>query len=81
MFLISYFSFLPLAAQTLTANAPQQVAVNQQFRLTYTVNTQDVKGFRIGQIPSEAFEVLMGPSTSTQSSFSMINDVRRSRRR
>ena len=73
IFLISHFSFLPLAAQTLTANAPQQVAVNQQFRLTYTVNTQDVKGFRIGQIPSEAFEVLMGPSTSTQSSFSMIN--------
>ena len=73
IFLISHFSFLPLAAQTLTANAPQQVAVNQQFRLTYTVNTQDVKGFRIGQIPSEAFEVLMGPSTSTQSSFSMVN--------
>ena len=43
IFLISHFSFLPLTAQTLTANAPQQVAVNQQFRLTYTVNTQDVK--------------------------------------
>ena len=73
IFILSHLSFLPLAAQTLTANAPQQVAVNQQFRLTYTVNTQDVKGFRIGQIPSEAFEVLMGPSTSTQSSFSMVN--------
>ena len=60
-------------AQTLTANAPQQVAVGQQFRLTYTVNTHDVQGFRIGQIPSDAFEVLMGPSTSTQSSFSMVN--------
>ena len=60
-------------SQTLTANAPQQVAVNQQFRLTYTANTQDVKNFRIGQIPSDAFEVLMGPSTSTQSSFSMVN--------
>jgi len=73
IFILSHLSFLPLAAQTLTANAPQQVAVNQQFRLTYTVNTQDVKGFRIGHIPSEAFEVLMGPSTSTQSSFSMVN--------
>ena len=60
-------------AQTLTANAPQQVAVGQQFRLTYTVNTHDVQGFRIGQIPSDAFEVLMGPSTSTQQSFSMVN--------
>lgn len=76
--IVSIFSILicfivSVSAQTLTANAPQQVAVNQQFRLTYTVNTQDVKGFRIGQIPSEAFEVLMGPSTSTQSSFSMVN--------
>ena len=62
-----------LAAQTLTANAPQQVAPGQQFRLTYTVNSHDVSGFRIGQIPSDAFEVLMGPSTSRQSSFSMIN--------
>ena len=67
--------FLPLSAmaQTLKANAPQQVAVGQQFRLTYTVNSQDVSNFRIGQIPSDAFEILMGPSTSTQSSFSMVN--------
>ena len=59
-------------AQTLTARAPQQVAVGQQFRLTYTSNTQDVTGFRLGKIP-DAFEVLMGPSTSTQSSFQIIN--------
>lgn len=59
-------------AQQLTANAPQQVEKGQQFRLTYTATTQDVSGFRIGQIP-DAFEVLMGPSTSTQSSFSMVN--------
>ena len=59
-------------AQTLTARAPQQVAVGQQFRLQYTANTQDVNGFHIGQIP-DAFEVLMGPSTSTQSSFQIIN--------
>ena len=72
--LICFFSAVVISiAQTLTGNAPQQVAVGQQFRLTYTVNTHDVQGFRIGQIPSEAFEVLMGPSTSTQSSFSMVN--------
>jgi len=60
-------------AQRLTANAPQQVAVGQQFRLTYTVNTQDhVSGFQLGQVP-DAFEVLMGPSTSTSSSFQIIN--------
>ena len=57
--------------QTLTGGAPQQVSVGQQFRLTYTVNSHDVSGFRVGQIPSDAFEVLMGPSTSTQSSFSI----------
>lgn len=59
-------------AQKITANAPQQVVVGQQFRLQYTVNTQDASGFHIGQMP-DAFEVLMGPSTSTQSSFQMIN--------
>ena len=59
-------------AQTLTVRAPQQVAAGQQFRLQYTANSQDVSGFHIGQIP-DAFEVLMGPSTSTQSSFQIIN--------
>ena len=58
--------------QTLTGRAPGQVAVGEQFRLTYTVNTDDAKGFRAGAIP-DAFDVLMGPSTSTQSSFQMVN--------
>ena len=68
------FTFLPLAvlAQQITGRAPSQVAVGEQFRLTYTVNTQDVKGFRAGNIPEE-LDVLMGPSTSTQSSFQMVN--------
>ena len=59
-------------AQQITGRAPSQVAVGEQFRLTYTVNTDDVSGFRAGNIP-DAFEVLMGPSTSTQSSFQMVN--------
>ncbi len=71
-FLISHFSFLISAAQTLTGRAPSQVAVGEQFRLTYTVNTDDVKGFRAGEIP-EGLEVLMGPSSSTQSSWQMAN--------
>ena len=71
------FSFLHLfvwglMAQTFTARAPQQVAVGQQFRLTYTVSTQDVSGFRVGNLPDE-LEVLTGPHTSMQSSFQMIN--------
>ena len=59
-------------AQQITGRAPQQVAVGEQFRLSYTVNTDDVKNFRAGNIPEE-LEVLMGPSTSTQSSFQMAN--------
>lgn len=53
-------------------SAPQHVAVDEQFRLQYTMSTTDVKGFRVGGIP-DAFEVLMGPSTSTQQSYQMIN--------
>ena len=71
-FLISHFSFLISMSQTLTGRAPSQVAVGEQFRLSYTINTQDVRGFRAGRMP-EGFEVLMGPSTSTQSSFQMVN--------
>ena len=71
-FIICHLSFCPVGAQTLTANAPSQVAAGEQFRLSYTVNTQDVSDFKVGNIP-ESFEVLMGPSRSSQSSFQMIN--------
>jgi tetratricopeptide (TPR) repeat protein len=59
-------------AQTLTGSAPSQVAVGEQFRLTYTVNTQNVSDFRSGNIP-DAFEVLIGPNRSMQSSYQIIN--------
>lgn len=67
-------SLLPLAAlaQRLVGKAPEQVAVGEQFRLTYTIDTQNVSGFKAGNIP-DALEVLMGPSTSSQSSFQMVN--------
>ena len=58
-------SLLTLQAQTLTASAPSRVAVGEQFRLTYTVNTQNVSDFRAGDIPSE-LEVLIGPNQSTR---------------
>ena len=74
--LITILCFIAAAfaatAQTLTANAPSHVAVGEQFRLSYTVNTQDVSDFRVGDLP-DAFEVLMGPSRSSQSSFQIIN--------
>ena len=59
-------------AQTLTGSAPSHVAAGEQFRLTYTVNTQDVSDFRAGNIPEE-LEVLIGPNRSMQSSYQMIN--------
>ena len=65
-------ALMPVWAQTLTANGPSHVAVGEQFRLSYTVDTQDVSDFRMGDIP-DAFEVLMGPSRSSQSSFQIIN--------
>ena len=71
-FIIYHLSFSPARAQTLTGSAPSHVAVGEQFRLTYTVNTQDVSDFRAGNIPDE-LEVLIGPNKSMQSSYQMIN--------
>ena len=59
-------------AQTLTGSAPSHVAVGEQFRLTYTVNTQNVSDFRSGDIP-DGLEVLIGPNRSMQSSYQMVN--------
>ena len=59
-------------AQTMTGVAPSHVAVGEQFRLTYTINTQDVSDFRAGNIPDD-LEVLIGPNRSMQSSYQMIN--------
>lgn len=71
--LILYMAAVMVAvAQQLTGRAPSQVAVGEQFRLSYTINTDDVKGFRAGNVP-EAFDVLMGPTTSTQSSYQLVN--------
>lgn len=60
------------AAQTINVTVPQHVAVGEQFKLMYTIQTKDVKGFRGGNVP-DGIDVLMGPSTSTQSSFQMVN--------
>ena len=61
-----------MMAQQIRVSAPQQVAVGEQFHLQYTMSTTDVKGFRAGSIP-DGFEVLIGPSTSTQQSYQIIN--------
>lgn len=53
------------------ASAPKSVAVNQQFRLQYTINTHNAKEPRI---PShEGFRIIAGPYRSQQSSTQIIN--------
>ena len=49
---------------TFTANAPEVVVSGDQFRLSYTINSQKVRDFRAPSI--QGFEVLMGPTRSTQ---------------
>ena len=70
--LTSYLFPLTSVSQTLTGSAPSHVSVGEQFRLTYTVNTQNATDFRAGDIPGE-LEVLIGPNRSMQSSYQMIN--------
>ena len=67
-----HYSLFIATAQTLTGSAPTHVSVGEQFRLTYTINTQNVSDFRAGDIPDE-LEVLIGPNRSMQSSYQMIN--------
>ena len=56
---------------TFTASAPEAVVVGDHFRLSFTVNTQQVRDFKAPTI--KGFEVLMGPQSSRQSSMEMIN--------
>ena len=56
---------------TFTAAAPEVVVSGDQFRLTFTVNSQKVRDFRAPNI--KGFDVLMGPSRSTQSSTQIVN--------
>lgn len=63
---------LSIMAQNFTANAPAQVAAGENFRLTYTVSTENVSDFRIGSIP-DALEIITGPYMSSQSSYQYTN--------
>lgn len=62
---------LAAADHTITLEAPSTVEAGQQFRVRYTVSTQDATGFS----PSDfkGFEVIYGPSTSRSSNFSIVN--------
>ncbi len=65
---------LPLCskAQTLTGQAPARVTVDETFRVSYTIDTQDAENFCIGQIPAD-IEVIYGPSKSMSTSTQISN--------
>lgn len=52
------------------ASAPSVVATGEQFRLSYTINRE---GSNLKVPTLDGFDLLMGPSTSQSSSFSMVN--------
>ena len=61
-----------ISAQHITVSAPSSIVAGENFRLSYTINTQNVEDFRAGTMPS-AIEVIAGPYTSRQSSYQMVN--------
>ena len=63
---------LPVCAQKFVVNVPSQVSVGENFRLVYTIDTQNAKDFHIGNIP-KALDMITGPYTSRQTSYQMVN--------
>ena len=63
---------LAAMAQRVVVHAPARVSAGENFRLEYTVNTDDAESMRLGDVP-DAFEVVYGPSVSQQTSYSVIN--------
>lgn len=59
-------------AQTLTAKAPSNVQTGDNFRLVYTLDTQNASNFHLGDIP-EGLEFIAGPYTSSQHSIQVVN--------
>lgn len=73
LILASVFYSIEICAENITfkTNAPEAVVKGKQFRVSYVVNTQNVKEFRVPSLTD--FEVLMGPTSSIQSSRTVIN--------
>ena len=70
--ILSFFIATLCSAQiTVKLQAPNQAEVGDRIRISYVVNTNDVEDFQVKDFPG--FRVLYGPSTSSQSSFSMVN--------
>lgn len=76
LIVLTLCSLLSAAAQTFKTQAPTSVAQDETFRVQYVLSTSEGEDFHC---PSNAnFEILGGPSTSTYSSFQIINGKRSS---
>ncbi len=71
MVTLSIYLMLILAQVKVTVKAPAQAETGQQVRVSYTVDTQDIDEYNCAEF--QGFEVLFGPATSRQSSYSMVN--------
>lgn len=74
--LLAAFMLIGLAATfadnvRITAEAPSAVEAGDQFRVQFTVNTDDVSNFEAPDF--KGFEVIFGPSTMRQSGVQIIN--------
>lgn len=70
--LIILAGIIKVNAQRFTVNVPSQVSVGENFRLVYSIDTENAKNFSIGDIP-DALEIIIGPNTSRQISYVMTN--------
>lgn len=73
LFICALWSVSQLKAQSISVSAPSRVSVGENFRISYTINTQDVQDFRSGIRSFDGLEVIAGPYTSSQSSYQMVN--------
>ncbi|KXB50901.1 BatD family protein [Bacteroidales bacterium KA00344] len=71
LWLCLLFGITEIQAQ-ISVSVPSRVSTGENFRLSYTINTQDVEDFRAGDIPG-GLELIAGPYTSQQSSYQMVN--------
>lgn len=72
LFIFSLLGCIEKADAQIAVSVPSHVSAGENFRLSYTINTQDVDDFRAGTIPS-GLELIAGPYTSQQSSYQMVN--------
>lgn len=63
---------MPNTQAQISVSVPSRVSTGENFRLSFTINTQEVEGFRVGNIPG-GLEVIAGPYTSQQSSYQVVN--------